>query len=281
MTGSPSSPRPRASSTSSLGRAPCASTCSPSSRRSSTASARRLWAGPDRPGGSTLRCPDLRTATDVHRTTTPLRRRGRMVLRPEPSSPSVEAVAPPRPLYLLGPGGRRFDQALARRLAGGDGFSLLCGRYEGVDHRIREHLGRRWLSIGDYVLAGGEVAACVLVEAVTRLLPGVMGNERSAEAGPSAPAARSCWRSPSTPDRPRSGAGTCPRSSARATTGAWPGGAGPRPSTEPARPGPTCSRPGEASPTRRPGCWKRSTPSPILERSPPGTPSSTRRTSAP
>jgi len=132
-----------------------------------------------------LRCHDLRDhATDVHRTVddTPFGGGAGMVLRPEPVFASVEAVTPPRPLYLLGPGGRRFDQTLARRLAGREGFSLLCGRYEGVDHRIREHLVDGELSIGDYVLAGGEVAACVVVEAVTRLLPGVMGNERSAEA---------------------------------------------------------------------------------------------------
>ena len=132
-----------------------------------------------------LRCHDLRDhATDVHRTVddTPFGGGAGMVLRPEPVFVSVEAVAPPRPLYLLGPGGRRFDQARARTLAAGEGFSLLCGRYEGVDHRIREHLVDGELSIGDYVLAGGEVAACVVVEAVTRLLPGVMGNERSADA---------------------------------------------------------------------------------------------------
>jgi tRNA (guanine37-N1)-methyltransferase len=105
-----------------------------------------------------------------------------MVLRPEPAFAAVEAAAPPRPLYLLGPGGARFDQPWARSLAGGEGFSLLCGRYEGPDHRIREHLVDGELSIGDYVLAGGEVAACVVIEAVTRLLPGVLGNESSAAA---------------------------------------------------------------------------------------------------
>ena len=186
-----------------------------------------------------LRCHDLRDhATDVHRTVddTPFGGGAGMVLRPEPVFASVEAVAPPRPLYLLGPGGRRFDQALARTLAGGEGFSLLCGRYEGVDHRIREHLVDGELSIGDYVLAGGEVAACVVVEAVTRLLPGRHGQRALGRArSPSAPTARSCWRSPSTPGRPRSGAGRCPRCSARATTAASPAGAGPRPSTAPAQ----------------------------------------------
>src|SRR5205807_4148325 len=94
---------------------------------------------------------------------------------------AVEAVAPTRPLFLLGPGGRRFDQALARELAAGSGFSLLCGRYEGVDERVRDHLVDGDLSIGDYVLAGGEAAALVVVEAVTRLVPGGMGNDASAD----------------------------------------------------------------------------------------------------
>ena len=79
------------------------------------------------------------------------------------------------------PAGRRLDQAWARELAGGDGFSLLCGRYEGVDERVREHLVDGELSIGDYVLGGGEVAAMVVLEAVGRLVPGVMGNDTSAD----------------------------------------------------------------------------------------------------
>jgi tRNA (guanine37-N1)-methyltransferase len=68
---------------------------------------------------------------------------------------------------------------MATRLAAGDGFSLLCGRYEGVDHRVREHLVDAEISVGDVVLAGGEVAACLVIEAVTRLIPGVMGNDES------------------------------------------------------------------------------------------------------
>ena len=102
-----------------------------------------------------------------------------MVMTPEPIFAAVEAADPPRPLFLLGPGGRRFDQSVARELAAGDGFSLLCGRYEGVDHRVREHLVDGELSVGDVVLAGGEVAACLVIEAVTRLLPGAMGNAES------------------------------------------------------------------------------------------------------
>ncbi len=129
-----------------------------------------------------LRCHDLREhATDAHRTVddSPFGGGAGMVMRPEPIFASVEAAKPPRPLFLLGPGGRRFDQRLAQELAASDGFSLLCGRYEGIDHRVREHLVDEELSIGDVVLSGGEVAACLIIEAVTRLLPGAMGNSVS------------------------------------------------------------------------------------------------------
>ena len=104
-----------------------------------------------------------------------------MVLMAEPIFAAVEKVDPPRPLLLLGPGGRTLDQGLARELASGDGFSLLCGRYEGVDARVADHLCDGELSIGDYVLSGGEVAAMVVLEAVGRLVPGVMGNDTSAD----------------------------------------------------------------------------------------------------
>ena len=127
---------------------------------------------------------DLRDHTsDRHRSVddTPFGGGPGMVLAPDPIFRAVEAVDPPRPLFLLGPGGRRFDQELAAELAAGEGFSLLCGRYEGVDERVRDHLVDDELSIGDYVLAGGEAAAFVVVEAVTRLVPGVMGNEASAD----------------------------------------------------------------------------------------------------
>jgi len=126
-----------------------------------------------------LRCHDLREhTTDVHRTVddSPFGGGAGMLIRPEPVLASVEAAQPPRPLLLLGPGGRRFDQQMAHELASLDGFSLLCGRYEGIDHRIREHVADGEISVGDVVLAGGEVAACLVIEAVTRLVPGVMGN---------------------------------------------------------------------------------------------------------
>ena len=131
-----------------------------------------------------VRVHDLRAAaTDPHRSVddSPFGGGAGMVLMPEPLFAAVEAAAPPRPLLYLSPAGRRFDQPVAHELAGSQGFSLLCGRYEGVDERVREHLVDDELSIGDYVLGGGEVAAMVVLEAVTRLVPGVMGNDASAE----------------------------------------------------------------------------------------------------
>jgi tRNA (guanine37-N1)-methyltransferase len=137
-----------------------------------------------RSGKLDVRAHDLRScATDPHRSVddAPFGGGAGMVLMPEPIFAAVEAVAPPRPLLYLSPAGRPFDQATARELAALDGFSLLCGRYEGVDERVREHLCDGELSVGDVVLAGGEVAAMVVLEAVGRLVPGVMGNVASAD----------------------------------------------------------------------------------------------------
>ncbi len=109
-----------------------------------------------------------------------------MVIGPEPVFGAVEEVAGsadglPRPLVLLSPSGRRFDQQVAQEYADlPTGFSLLCGRYEGVDQRVSDHLVDDELSVGDFVLAGGELAALVVVESVVRLVPGVLGNDESA-----------------------------------------------------------------------------------------------------
>ncbi|HET9690315.1 MAG TPA: tRNA (guanosine(37)-N1)-methyltransferase TrmD [Acidimicrobiales bacterium] len=132
---------------------------------------------------------DLRAAaSDPHRSVddAPFGGGAGMVLAPEPVFAAAEAAAAgpgglPRPLLLLGPGGRRFDQAMAAELVAGGGFSLLCGRYEGVDQRIVDHLVDGEVSIGDFVLSGGEVAALAVLEATTRLVPGVMGNTTSAD----------------------------------------------------------------------------------------------------
>lgn len=129
-----------------------------------------------------VRSHDLREhTTDVHHSVddAPFGGGAGMVLRAEPVFESFEKSGAPRPLLLLSPGGKPFDQAFANKLASLEGFSLLCGRYEGVDHRIREHLVDEEVSVGDVVLAGGEVGACLIIEAVTRLLPGVMGNSMS------------------------------------------------------------------------------------------------------
>ena len=136
-----------------------------------------------RAGVLDVRVHDLRSAaTDPHRSVDDMPFGGGpgMVLAPEPIFGAVEAVDPPRPLYLLSPSGRRFDQAMAHELASLDAFSLLCGRYEGVDQRVVDHLVDGEVSLGDVVLAGGEVAALAVVEAVARLVPGVLGNEASA-----------------------------------------------------------------------------------------------------
>ncbi|HVM41378.1 MAG TPA: tRNA (guanosine(37)-N1)-methyltransferase TrmD, partial [Acidimicrobiia bacterium] len=121
--------------------------------------------------------------TDRHRTVddTPFGGGPGMVMTPDPIFAAVEEVDPPRPLFLLSPSGERFTQTRARELAGGRGFSLLCGRYEGVDQRVADHLCDGELSIGDFVLAGGEAAALVVIEAVVRLVPGVVGNVESPE----------------------------------------------------------------------------------------------------
>lgn len=120
-------------------------------------------------------------ATDTHHSVddTPFGGGAGMVMTPEPLFAAVEAVDPPRPLYLLSAAGRRFDQPTAERLAQRDGFSLLCGRYEGVDQRVADHLCDGEISVGDYVLVGGEAGALVVIEAVARLVPGVMGNTES------------------------------------------------------------------------------------------------------
>lgn len=129
-----------------------------------------------------LRVHDLREhTTDRHRSVddTPYGGGAGMVLAPEPIFVAVEAAQPPRPLLLLSAAGRRFDHSVAAELARSDGFSLLCGRYEGVDQRVADHLCDGELSVGDFVLAGGEAAAAIVVDAVARLVPGVMGNEAS------------------------------------------------------------------------------------------------------
>ncbi len=106
-----------------------------------------------------------------------------MLMKPEPIFEAVEAIFPDRGtgrrVILLSAQGRKFDQAAALRLREYQELLLICGRYEGVDERVAEHLADEELSIGDYVLSGGELAAAVVVDAVARLLEGVVGNQDS------------------------------------------------------------------------------------------------------
>ncbi len=109
---------------------------------------------------------------------------GGMVMKPEPVFEAVESVlgAPPAcPVILMTPQGRVFNQKIAMELAQQPRIALLSGRYEGVDERIREHLVTDEISIGDYVLTGGELPALILIDAITRLLPGVLGDPTGAE----------------------------------------------------------------------------------------------------
>lgn len=124
-------------------------------------------------------------ATDKHHTTddTPYGGGGGMVMKPDPVFAAIGTVLgdpPPCPVILLTPQGRRFNQEIAFELANYDRLALLCGRYESVDERIRQHLVTDSISIGDYVLTGGELPALVLVDAITRLLPGVLGDPDAA-----------------------------------------------------------------------------------------------------
>ena len=136
------------------------------------------------------RVHDLREFThDRHRTVDdrPFGGGAGMVLKPEPLFEAVESLlgakSIPRPgtaIVLLSAAGKLFRQETARRFAELDRIVLLCGRYEGVDERVAEHLATDEISIGDFVLSGGELAAAIVVDAVTRLIPGALGNEESA-----------------------------------------------------------------------------------------------------
>ena len=129
---------------------------------------------------------DLRNHTsDRHRTVDDVPYGGGpgMVMKPEPMARAVANVrerrGTPDAVVLLSPQGRRFDQAEAARMSGLSHIVLLCGRYEGMDERVRELLATDEISIGDYVLSGGELPALVVIDAISRLIPGVVGDEQS------------------------------------------------------------------------------------------------------
>jgi tRNA (guanine37-N1)-methyltransferase len=134
-----------------------------------------------------IRVHDLRDWThDRHRTVDdrPFGGGEGMLLKPGPIFEAVESILPEtsgkRKVLLMSPMGRRFDQAKARELSLYEELLLICGRYEGVDERVAEHLADEELSIGDYVLSGGELAAAAVIDSVARLKAGVLGNENSA-----------------------------------------------------------------------------------------------------
>lgn len=131
-----------------------------------------------------LKIHDLRTWThDRHRTVDdkPFGGGPGMLLKPEPIFEAVEALARPETrVVLLSPAGRKFTQSVARELSSVPDLMLVCGHYEGFDERIRQALAHDELSIGDYVLTNGGLPAMVIVDAVTRLLPGVLGDDQSA-----------------------------------------------------------------------------------------------------
>src|SRR5512140_2432716 len=125
-------------------------------------------------------------AHDRHHTTddTPYGGGGGMVMKPEPVFEAVESVlgvAPACPVILLTPQGRVFNQKIALELAAQPQIALICGRYEGIDERIREHLVTDEISIGDYVLTGGELPALILIDAISRFLPDVLGDPTGAQ----------------------------------------------------------------------------------------------------
>jgi tRNA (guanine37-N1)-methyltransferase len=131
-----------------------------------------------------LAAEDIRAhATGRHRSVddTPFGGGAGMVMRPDVLDAALAAVADDRPMILLSPRGRPLTQASVGRLAAGPGVVLLCGRYEGIDERVIEARALEEISVGDYVLSGGEPAALVLLDACVRLLPGVMGAADSAE----------------------------------------------------------------------------------------------------
>lgn len=135
-----------------------------------------------------VRVVDLRQyAEDRHRTTddTPCGGGGGMIMKPEPIAKAVDAISAehrPDRVILTDPQGELFSQRLAKELADEDHLAIVCGRYEGVDERVKEHVVTHMYSIGDYVLTGGELPALVMMDAVIRLLPGVLGNESAADA---------------------------------------------------------------------------------------------------
>lgn len=164
-----------------------------------------------------------------------------MVMKCEPVFELVEKLQSERPydeIIYTSPDGIRYDQHEANRLSTLENIIILCGHYKGIDHRIREHLVTREISIGDYVLTGGELAACIIADSVVRIIPAPSATK------PRRSPTRSrttCWRRRSTRARPSSAAGGFPTCCSRATSPRSPGGRTNSPSNAPGSCGPTCS----------------------------------------
>lgn len=134
-------------------------------------------------GAVEYRVVDLRDYThDRHRTVDdyPYGGGAGMVMKPEPFFECIDALAPSGPIVLLSPRGRRFTQDDARRYAAGPELTLLCGHYKDVDQRVADHLATEEISLGDFVISGGEAAALAVIDATVRLLPGALGDIDSA-----------------------------------------------------------------------------------------------------
>lgn len=134
-------------------------------------------------GAVQYRIVDLRDFThDRHRTVddAPYGGGPGMVMKPEPFFEAIDALKPAGPIVLLSPRGRQFTQGDARRYAAMEDLTILCGHYKDVDQRVAEHLATEEISIGDYVLSGGEAAALAVIDATVRLLPGAIGDLESA-----------------------------------------------------------------------------------------------------
>lgn len=179
---------------------------------------------------------------DKHRTTDdyPFGGEAGMVMKIEPIYRCIEALKAEREydeVIYTSPDGIRYDQHEANRLSTLDNLIILCGHYKGIDYRIREHLVTREISIGDYVLTGGELAACIIADSVIRIIPEPSGTKPRH----SRTASRTtCWHRRFTPDPPSSTAGKCPTCSSRAISPESTAGRRSRPGSAPNSCGPIC-----------------------------------------
>ena len=159
-----------------------------------------------------------------------------------PTAETVEAILAARRVAVLTPVGRELTDAVVTELAGLERLTLLAGRYEGFDQRVHDHLANDEISVGRYVLSGGEIAAMAVVDAVTRKLHGALGSARATSTTRTPRRSAACPNTRTTPGRSSSGGGGCRTSCDRATTPRWRGGGGSR---APRSAAPTCeARPG-------------------------------------